>query len=68
MKPLSQNLVSKTSVQTTTSGKRQFALILPSPSTSPMPRQSTLIHDCTQNEHLSVSPVSQSQRTQYQNG
>lgn len=36
---------SKTSVQTTASGKRQFALILPSTSTSPISRKSTQQHD-----------------------
>ncbi|MFH1342071.1 MAG: hypothetical protein ABIL01_12840 [Pseudomonadota bacterium] len=68
MKPLSQNLISKTSVQTTASGKRQFALILPSTSTSPISRQTTQNYDRTQNGQPSVSPINASQQMLHEHG
>jgi hypothetical protein len=55
MKPLAPNLISKTSVQTTAYSKRQFALILPSTSTSPISRQSTPRYDSTEWETVRKS-------------
>lgn len=66
--PLSRNLISKTSVQTTTSGKRQFALILPSTSTSPISRQSPPRYDGTQNGQPGVIPLDHSKRIRTHTG
>lgn len=65
-KPLAENLISKTSVQTTAWGKRQFALILPSTSTSLITRQSTLQHDHNPDRHPSNSAVDRATPMRYQ--
>jgi len=65
-KPLAPNPISKTSVQTTTSSKRQFALILPSPSTSSISRQSALQRDCNPDRHPSNSAVNRATPMRYQ--
>ena len=55
-------------MQTTASGKRQFALILPSTSTSPISRQSTLNYDRTQNGQPGISQINRSRQIQDQHG
>jgi hypothetical protein len=66
MKPLAPNLISKTSVQTTAYSKRQFALILPSTSTSLITRQTTLQRDCNPDKHPSNNTTNRATPMRYQ--
>jgi len=61
-----QNINPKTSVQTTASGKRQFALILPSTPTSPMTHQFTLEHHFNKGGRSIKNPINGSRRIQHQ--
>jgi hypothetical protein len=57
---------SKTSVQTIAYSKRQFALILPSTSTSLMTRQSTLEHHLNNGRRSNKNPINDSRPMQHQ--
>jgi hypothetical protein len=60
------NCIPKTSVQTTASSKRQFSLILPSTSTSPMTHQFTLEHYFNKGGRSNKNPINGSWRIQHQ--
>lgn len=52
-------------MQTTTSSKRKFALILPSTSTSPITRKSAPRHDCDSKRNLSISALNRATPAHY---